>query len=166
MPLDKSGSRASIGKNIETEEKAGKPHKQAVAIALDTARRAGADIPKKKHNATNRMKVRALRECDAHKGCLVAQMETPAPEKKSKKNGGLCVPISYSDHHVGADEASLYQPGKMVDVHAVPVADADEDESPAEEDKEHSVGAEREKKKGRMSAWLKAKIAEREAAEA
>ncbi len=42
MPLDKSGSKASVGKNIKTEEAHGKPHKQAVAIALDTARRAGA----------------------------------------------------------------------------------------------------------------------------
>ncbi len=48
MPLDKSGSKESIGKNIKAEEAAGKPHKQAVAIALDTARRAGTDIPKKK----------------------------------------------------------------------------------------------------------------------
>ena len=41
MPLDKTGSRASIGRNIKTEIAAGKPRKQAVAIALDTARRAG-----------------------------------------------------------------------------------------------------------------------------
>src|SRR5260221_11979499 len=45
MPLDKSGSRASIGKNIGTEEGAGRPRAQAVAIALNTARRAGAAIP-------------------------------------------------------------------------------------------------------------------------
>jgi len=42
MPLDKSGSRASVGRNIKTEEAHGKKHSQAVAIALDTARRAGA----------------------------------------------------------------------------------------------------------------------------
>jgi len=48
MPLIKSPSRKAIGKNIETEKAAGKPKKQAVAIALDVARRAGADIPKKK----------------------------------------------------------------------------------------------------------------------
>lgn len=47
MPLIKSPSRKAIGKNITAEESAGKPHKQAVAIALDTARRAGAKIPKK-----------------------------------------------------------------------------------------------------------------------
>ena len=48
MPLIKSKSKKAIGKNIETEQNAGKPHKQAVAIALDTARRSGAKIPKKK----------------------------------------------------------------------------------------------------------------------
>jgi hypothetical protein len=34
MPLDKSGSKDSIGKNIKAEESAGKPYKQALAIAL------------------------------------------------------------------------------------------------------------------------------------
>jgi len=38
MPLDKSGSAASVGKNIKTEVKAGKPKKQAVAIALNVER--------------------------------------------------------------------------------------------------------------------------------
>jgi hypothetical protein len=38
MPLDKSGSEASIGKNIKAEMKAGKPKKQAVAIALNVER--------------------------------------------------------------------------------------------------------------------------------
>jgi hypothetical protein len=47
MPLIKSGSRKAIGENIKTEEKT-KPHKQAVAIALNTARESGANIPKKK----------------------------------------------------------------------------------------------------------------------
>jgi hypothetical protein len=39
MPLDKSGSRAAIGRNIKREIAAGKPRKQAVAIALDVHRR-------------------------------------------------------------------------------------------------------------------------------
>ena len=34
MPLDKSGSKNSIGKNIRAEEDAGKPYKVARAIAL------------------------------------------------------------------------------------------------------------------------------------
>ena len=38
MPLDKSGSSKSVGKNIKTEMKAGKPKKQAVAIALSVER--------------------------------------------------------------------------------------------------------------------------------
>jgi len=47
MPLIKSKSKKNIGKNIEIEQDAGKPHKQAVAIALNVARKAGAQIPKK-----------------------------------------------------------------------------------------------------------------------
>jgi hypothetical protein len=38
MPLDKSGSAQSVGKNIKTEMKAGKPKKQALAIALNEER--------------------------------------------------------------------------------------------------------------------------------
>jgi hypothetical protein len=38
MPLDKSGSKASVGKNIKAEMKAGKPKKQAIAIALNVER--------------------------------------------------------------------------------------------------------------------------------
>jgi hypothetical protein len=38
MPLKKGFSRASIGKNIKMEEKAGRPKKQAIAIALNVAR--------------------------------------------------------------------------------------------------------------------------------
>lgn len=48
MPLIKSKSKKAIGENIKTEEGAGKPKKQAIAIALNTARKAGAKIPKKK----------------------------------------------------------------------------------------------------------------------
>ena len=40
MPLKKRYSRKSIGKNIAMEEKAGRPRKQAVAIALHVARKA------------------------------------------------------------------------------------------------------------------------------
>lgn len=40
MPLKKGSSREAISENIKTEMKAGKPQRQAVAIALDVARRA------------------------------------------------------------------------------------------------------------------------------
>jgi hypothetical protein len=40
MPLKKGYSRTSIGKNIGMEKRAGRPRKQAIAIALDVARRA------------------------------------------------------------------------------------------------------------------------------
>ena len=40
MPLNKSGSKQSVGQNIKTEMGAGKPQKQAIAIALSTQRRA------------------------------------------------------------------------------------------------------------------------------
>jgi hypothetical protein len=41
MPLIKSKSHAAVGKNIAREEAAGRPRKQAIAIALDVQRRAG-----------------------------------------------------------------------------------------------------------------------------
>lgn len=42
MPLEKGSSRTVIGHNIKTEEEAGKPKKQAIAIALHEA-----GVPKK-----------------------------------------------------------------------------------------------------------------------
>jgi hypothetical protein len=42
MPLDKSGSKAAVGINISREQAAGKPHDQAVAIALSVQDKAKA----------------------------------------------------------------------------------------------------------------------------
>ena len=39
MPLIKSGKAEAVGKNIKKEMEAGKPKKQAVAIALATERK-------------------------------------------------------------------------------------------------------------------------------
>jgi len=39
MPLDKSGSKEAISKNIRTEIAAGRPRQQAIAIALSVARK-------------------------------------------------------------------------------------------------------------------------------
>lgn len=47
MPLVKGSSKKSISKNIKKEMGAGKPQKQSVAIALNTAKKYGAKLPKK-----------------------------------------------------------------------------------------------------------------------
>jgi hypothetical protein len=47
MPLIKSGTKKAIGQNIKTEIAAGKPRKQAIAIALDIARKSGMKIPRR-----------------------------------------------------------------------------------------------------------------------
>lgn len=41
MPLIQSGSKEAVGENIQKEQEAGRPHDQAVAIALETQRRNG-----------------------------------------------------------------------------------------------------------------------------
>lgn len=46
MPLLKSGSKAAVGKNIKAEIFAGKPQKQAVAIALNTQKKGKMKNPK------------------------------------------------------------------------------------------------------------------------
>ena len=47
MPLKKGKSKAVIGRNIKEMEESGHPRAQAVAAALNTARKSGAKIPKK-----------------------------------------------------------------------------------------------------------------------
>ena len=47
MPLWKSSKKEAVGENIKREEAAGKPKKQAVAIALNTQREAAKGKRKK-----------------------------------------------------------------------------------------------------------------------
>ena len=48
MPLIKSKSKKAISENIKREMKAGRPQRQAIAIALNVERKAGAKIKKQK----------------------------------------------------------------------------------------------------------------------
>lgn len=52
MPLIKSKKREAVGKNIAKMEREGYPHRQAVAAALETQRRAGGGKPKPKSKST------------------------------------------------------------------------------------------------------------------
>ena len=57
MPLVKGFTQKSIGKNIKTELKAGKPRKQAIAIALSQAR----DAAKKDKTKDSRRALQKLK---------------------------------------------------------------------------------------------------------
>jgi len=49
MPLKKGYSEKTISKNIKTEEKHGKSHEQAIAIALASAQKYKEEELKRKH---------------------------------------------------------------------------------------------------------------------
>lgn len=54
MPLKKSKSKKAVGENVKKEMEAGKPQKQAVAIALETQRRAAGKKKKAKKKAAKK----------------------------------------------------------------------------------------------------------------
>jgi hypothetical protein len=56
MPLKAGKSRETISSNIRTEIAHGKPQKQAVAIALDVARRSGAKIAPKRRGGIDNLR--------------------------------------------------------------------------------------------------------------
>lgn len=47
MPLKEGKSKKTISENIRELRQSGRPMRQAVAIAMETARKSGAKIPKK-----------------------------------------------------------------------------------------------------------------------
>jgi len=58
MPLKKGFSRKSIAANIKAEEKSGRPRKQALAIALSTARKAAERVGEPGKGPKPRQKVK------------------------------------------------------------------------------------------------------------
>jgi hypothetical protein len=57
MPLKKGSSKKTISQNIRTERKAGRPQKQAVAIAMDSARRSKSKGSKKSSKSRSSKKM-------------------------------------------------------------------------------------------------------------
>lgn len=70
MPLVKSASKKAVGENIKTEQNAGKPHNQAVAIALSVQ-----DKAKKRKNTLE----------SAYAKHMKSSEETGETKKESKK---------------------------------------------------------------------------------
>jgi len=58
MPLKKGYSKKSISENIKREKKAGRPENQAIAIALETARRAAVKAGKPSNAPTRNKRKR------------------------------------------------------------------------------------------------------------
>lgn len=56
MPLDNVSPEESVGKNIKTEMRAGRPQKQAVAIGLSVQRRAQGEPSRFKKAGMGRVK--------------------------------------------------------------------------------------------------------------
>lgn len=67
MPLIKSKSKKAVGKNIKAEMEAGKPQKQAVAIALNVQREAGKKKGKKMEKKKEMHKEKEMHKKEEHK---------------------------------------------------------------------------------------------------
>ena len=74
MPLDKSGSKESVGKNIKTEEAVGKSKKQSIAIALSEERA----------NAKGARKAKLTEEYDKHMKGSEEKGETKKETRKAE----------------------------------------------------------------------------------
>lgn len=60
MPLNKGKSQDAISENISTEVHEGRPHKQAIAIALNTARKSGKRMPRHMRSQAKAMRNRGM----------------------------------------------------------------------------------------------------------
>lgn len=75
MPLEKGSSQETISHNIATEREHGKPEKQAVAIALNEARRTGHDggpvgptVAEMQRMNDEKWRTEGAVACDEHEG--------------------------------------------------------------------------------------------------
>lgn len=106
MPLIKSGSREAISKNIATERAAGKPQRQAVAIALDEARRArrasGGPVDDDEMSAAKR----APQELPAPRAPLRSE-STENERARRQLQSPLWRPYSLIGSMINPDQASL-----------------------------------------------------------
>lgn len=105
MPL--LPGKKNVGKNIKTEQEAGKPHKQAIAIALNVARRSGA-----KMNAGGMVKdyPRVMHLPNVHKVKLAHGGEVESPKVKLPSHEDLVNHIiakKYSDGGAVEDNPAM-----------------------------------------------------------
>jgi len=100
MPLIKSAKPAAVGKNIKTEMKHGKPHKQAIAIALSVQRAA-----KKKKMASGGDVKEALSQ-HAHE-------ELKDLEKLEHEHEEMLSPEMLEEHEAAEEEEKMAHGGRV-----------------------------------------------------
>lgn len=112
MPLIKSATRKAIGQNIETEQNAGKPHRQAIAIALDVARR------------NKRRKGGRLRRADGGEALSDTDQAAMMPETYANPAVDHLIRNTAAIPKRAIEAASNYQPGQPETYDPAPIVDA------------------------------------------
>lgn len=112
MPLIKSATRKAIGQNIETEQNAGKPHRQAIAIALDVARR------------NKRRKGGRLRLADGGEALSDADQAAMMPETYANPAVDHLIRNAAAIPKRAIEAAANYQPGQPETYDPAPIVDA------------------------------------------
>lgn len=96
MPLARGSSRAAVSANIKTEMAAGKPQKQAVAIALSTAGKSNKSGAKKpapaKQGGAAKAKTQPVRASGKPKAAKKGAVRTPGRPKGSRSPGPVDSP--------------------------------------------------------------------------